>query len=67
MEFSPDDNKEKFAKGFGLVFFLKVDLTNVRSSCMYWKQSGDELGREETLYVLTIQSHLSFAEALGNI
>lgn len=51
MEFSPGANKEKFAKGFGFLSFLKVDLPNVRSSCMCWKQSGDELGREDTVYI----------------
>lgn len=66
MEFSPDYNKEKFAKSF-VGFFFKVDLTNVRSSCMCRKQSGAEVGREETLYILVIQNHLSFAETLGNI
>lgn len=68
MESSPDGNKENFAKGCVLFFFFfKLGLSNVRSSCMCWKQSEDELGREETLYVLASHSHLSFAEAPWNI
>lgn len=65
MQFSPHGNKEKFARRFGFFLKKKVDLTNVRSCCTCWKQSGDELGREETLHVLVIQSHLSFLRLWG--
>lgn len=47
--------------------FKKIGLTNVSFYCMCWKQTGDVLGGEEALSASTTLSHLSFAEALGNI